>query len=240
MPPWTAHPRMRGEHSATDSTPGIHAGSSPHARGAPRRSSPLRLRPGLIPACAGSTSSTVVASPRTWAHPRMRGEHGGGGGPVTFRPGSSPHARGARPVPRGVNVRRRLIPACAGSTRPCWGRILPLWAHPRMRGEHVTGAEYVVHTPGSSPHARGAPITPDADPLNKRLIPACAGSTPLWTPPSCPTRAHPRMRGEHADPGARRRDVAGSSPHARGAHRDHPHQPGFTRLIPACAGSTAG
>ena len=51
------HPRIRGEHTRTSTTPRGHPGSSPHTRGA--RSSPRRssASAGIIPAYAGSTST---------------------------------------------------------------------------------------------------------------------------------------------------------------------------------------
>ena len=54
----SAHPRMRGEHGCQRGDVLRRAGSSPHARGARRCTDPHRRKGGLIPACAGSTSST--------------------------------------------------------------------------------------------------------------------------------------------------------------------------------------
>ncbi len=52
----TAHPRMRGEHIRWNNGSARAEGSSPHARGAPCPSHPLRCGGWLIPACAGSTT----------------------------------------------------------------------------------------------------------------------------------------------------------------------------------------
>ena len=54
-PPWD-HPRMRGEHNARHIGYAVCEGSSPHARGAPRRLFCPLARRGIIPACAGSTT----------------------------------------------------------------------------------------------------------------------------------------------------------------------------------------
>ena len=51
------HPRMRGEHLYPDRFEALGKGSSPHARGAPSRSTAYRLLQGIIPACAGSTKA---------------------------------------------------------------------------------------------------------------------------------------------------------------------------------------
>ena len=49
------HPRMRGEHALLQSPMKPTVGSSPHARGARERRRAAHKRPGIIPACAGST-----------------------------------------------------------------------------------------------------------------------------------------------------------------------------------------
>ena len=110
------HPRMRGEHAASYPQSRSMRGSSPHARGAPRRPvrSPGRL--GIIPACAGSTLRIVVNVNEDWDHPRMRGEHAAVTFAVTHGGGSSPHARGARRTTALLPVAPGIIPACAGST----------------------------------------------------------------------------------------------------------------------------
>ena len=50
------HPRMRGEHLRSDMDKIKTMESSPHARGALRRLERVALAPGIIPACAGSTT----------------------------------------------------------------------------------------------------------------------------------------------------------------------------------------
>ncbi|EPD31454.1 hypothetical protein HMPREF9238_01228 [Gleimia europaea ACS-120-V-Col10b] len=69
------HPRMRGEHGLLPQSRDRLAGSSPHARGALRSSNGFSRRLGVIPACAGSTTSTSLKSHQKRGHPRMRGEH---------------------------------------------------------------------------------------------------------------------------------------------------------------------
>ena len=154
-------------------------GSSPHARGAPPeragrkrqwRDHPrmrgehleeghLRaLRVGIIPACAGSTARFK------WSKASLQG--------------SSPHARGAQ---RLANATERID-----------------GDHPRMRGEHAVGDALRIMVrgiipacagstfgssipaawrKGSSPHARGAPLSGAVDGNH--------------------VEDHPRMRGEH-------------------------------------------
>ena len=152
-----AHPRMRGEHKG----------------GPPSWQSIARL----IPACAGSTALPALWACSRRAHPRMRGEHADADPIPVKPPGSSPHARGARRGERGGEGRPGLIPACAGSTWSQSGTFPERGAHPRMRGEHLTGKRCCTGGRG--------------------LIPACAGSTQASHVEWHDVGAHPRMRGEH-------------------------------------------
>ena len=69
------HPRMCGEHIASNKLYNRPSGSSPHVRGALERvHGRCRLR-GIIPACAGSTSSSPSMLTILGDHPRMCGEH---------------------------------------------------------------------------------------------------------------------------------------------------------------------
>ena len=151
------HPRMRGEHAATEPKGWPEVGPSPHARGTRRRYGhrPRRMR--SIPACAGNTDDAMVERACRAVHPRMRGEHGDrlrlrdlGGGP-------SPHARGTRCGGAVGGLPRRSIPACAGNTA-AWS-IRRWWraVHPRMRGEHLILKDKKTGGDGPSPHARGTP-----------------------------------------------------------------------------------
>ena len=70
----------------------------------------------IIPAYAGSTTSSARMDDRAWDHPRIRGEHKAASGTVSKALGSSPHTRGARLRRRVELGLRRIIPAYAGST----------------------------------------------------------------------------------------------------------------------------
>ena len=88
------HPRMRGEHLLGIAIPSFPSGSSPHARGTPSMVVSFLVSLGIIPACAGNTSSMVHVISLRRDHPRMRGEHRAGDVPRRTCWGSSPHARG--------------------------------------------------------------------------------------------------------------------------------------------------
>ena len=153
------HPRIRGEHGT-----GIIGG------GAAER---------IIPAYAGSTRRAGSRTPRSGDHPRIRGEHLRIRRPSRLAEGSSPHTRGAHPLPRPERLGRRIIPAYAGSTRLRARTVLLNPDHPRIRGEH-----------------RRRRLDPDE---HRRIIPAYAGSTLLAIVVQLVDEDHPRIRGEHVD-----------------------------------------
>src|SRR5664280_119110 len=111
-----------------------------------------------------------------------------------------------------------LIPADAGSTLEP-GVLVPqlLGSSPRTRGAHVKALALVFHV---------------------GLIPASAGSTRLNAHQDMQRRAHPRVRGEHAETCQRAPKVEGSSPRPRGAQGECNDTRTRMGLIPASAGST--
>ena len=115
------HPRIRGEHSGAALSFWRRKGSSPHTRGAQPRESPGGLSHRIIPAYAGSTSVAVGSCPRSWDHPRIRGEHRGHHVVDVVGAGSSPHTRGALAAAAAGAGGAGIIPAYAGSTlgNPC-------------------------------------------------------------------------------------------------------------------------
>ena len=115
-PPCWDHPRMCGEHAWCRGYGLRRWGSSPHVRGARCGNGRRHGDAGIIPACAGSTSSSsndVVAS---WDHPRMCGEHAEPSPVQNRTAGSSPHVRGALGDAEHAQHSIGIIPACAGST----------------------------------------------------------------------------------------------------------------------------
>ena len=148
---------MRGENGGCRTDRKAEWGSSPHARGKPVVGFNPPLGFGLIPACAGKTTTVSAGLPRVRAHPRMRGENLIGLGFTHICEGSSPHARGKHRAISRPKPTVRLIPACAGKT---WIKSAYEWvtrAHPRMRGENIKGMHNEHTEWGSSPHARGKP-----------------------------------------------------------------------------------
>ena len=151
------HPRVRGEHVSGETIRALATGSSPRARGAQSGLEILRRRPGIIPACAGSTWCCVQSEYDTGDHPRVRGEHAWTYRKSVSSPGSSPRARGAQSR---------------------FGRVQEHYGdHPRVRGEHCSTEIRIPSAGGSSPRARGAPHACGRGPPTPGIIPACAGST---------------------------------------------------------------
>ena len=132
----SAHPRLRGEHTARWSSISVTLGSSPPTRGTPLSARYPEPAEWLIPAYAGNTLVAVRRCLLLSAHPRLRGEHCFGASVTSVNWGSSPPTRGTRRSRHRSEILRRLIPAYAGNT--C-SRIAPRRtrpAHPRLRGEH--------------------------------------------------------------------------------------------------------
>ena len=153
-------------------------------------------------------------------------------------PGSSPRVRGTRhrwPIPFG---RRGIIPACAGNTACVWRGPRRPRDHPRVCGEHpeVDGL-YLSHL-GSSPRVRGTPLMEPVSAHVSGIIPACAGNTTRGPAASSPARDHPRVCGEHVEPGDDASPLKGSSPRVRGTLRQFRDPIDVRGIIPACAGNT--
>ncbi len=74
----------------------------------------------------------------------------------------------------------------------------PTLAHPRLRGEHQDALPDMNPGHGSSPSTRGAPAYLEVSNGTIRLIPVYAGSTTFRARAFRCSRAHPRLRGEHA------------------------------------------
>ena len=175
-----AHPRSRGENeSAMFGVPPL-LGSSPLARGKLKAFGERPLASRLIPARAGKTSGTRVASLRATAHPRSRGENMPQAVARSLGQGSSPLARGKRSVLRARRLRCGSSPLARGKRtfrRPSSQRS---GAHPRSRGENFSGVLSVIVVSGSSPLARGKLDGGGASRPVMGLIPARAGKT-RWT-----------------------------------------------------------
>ena len=233
-----AHPRSRGENRLDAHVAVIGFGSSPLTRGKPGAGLELDLRPRLIPAHAGKTSSPPSWEPGRAAHPRSRGENFLIVNVERKVDGSSPLTRGKRSNGRSRRHRGRLIPAHAGKTVAIEGGSLTYKAHPRSRGENAGVGELAERGAGSSPLTRGKRDRIGSCRYEARLIPAHAGKT-LCRGWHCHGRgAHPRSRGENSPCTTSWLIRLGSSPLTRGKRHEVRGQGCAAGLIPAHAGKT--
>ena len=152
-------------------------GSSPHVRGTHALVVDDLLAGGIIPACAGNTSTRYVPRPRHRDHPRMCGEHSATALIASLNSGSSPHVRG---TPFGFvdfAFASGIIPACAGNTVLCSSFDGSARDHPRLCGEHLCRLGIRGALQGSSPHVRGTQADACRSDCEHGIIPACAGNT---------------------------------------------------------------
>ena len=193
-----AHPRSRGENTATTARSPAWPGSSPLTRGKLEDMCGVSLSRGLIPAHAGKTPTGARGPASCRAHPRSRGENRWGRGFAGREAGSSPLTRGKRLASRVCIVIRGLIPAHAGKTVLRVLRAGACAAHPRSRGENSPTNAFTAVPAGSSPLTRGKLCVRHAHDGKRGLIPAHAGKTSAFDAARSARAAHPRSRGENA------------------------------------------
>ena len=153
--------------------------------------------------------------------------------------GSSPLARGLPATARHQVAPRGIIPARAGFTAPSPWSTARAEDHPRSRGVYGRTPLYPGPGRGSSPLARGLPVSLRR-PLNTAgIIPARAGFTPKHIAGRAPHMDHPRSRGVYNISDDDPAGEGGSSPLARGLRRAAARVPVVPGIIPARAGFTA-
>ena len=163
----------------------LETGSSPRVRGAAIDVPKASIAPGIIPACAGSSSRQSRRAPAGRDHPRACGE---------------------QELPRcGAVDDLGIIPARAGNS--LWRRLSRQGSrdHPRACGEQVFPLRAFVIEPESSPRVRGAAAHRADDSDGLGIIPACAGSSPRTFFNADVPGSSPRVRGAA---GAARADEA--------------------------------
>ena len=91
----------------------------------------------IIPARAGFTLAHFETFPAWPDHPRSRGVYTGTAGDDACLGGSSPLARGLRPLGSPQRGPARIIPARAGFTEVRFLSSLMVTDHPRSRGVYL-------------------------------------------------------------------------------------------------------
>ena len=232
------HPRSRGVYCARGGRGDGMEGSSPLARGLPRRPSTHARAHRIIPARAGFTTPRRGSWRGRPDHPRSRGVYPEARASWSATLGSSPLARGL--LWSGVKAvwDGRIIPARAGFTSALPGPRGRCSDHPRSRGVYVIVKVTQDAGTGSSPLARGLRAGGRCSCRRRRIIPARAGFTDPVASSIPGLEDHPRSRGVYGRIWSTLSAPSGSSPLARGL-RDAPLKAGARqRIIPARAGFT--
>ena len=128
------HPRSRGVYTGWRGHSFCGWGSSPLARGLPRRRPGRELRRRIIPARAGFTVERWESAAGARDHPRSRGVYETTVCTASWMPGSSPLARGLPRRRSPGHTVWRIIPARAGFTTCFSSLASPRRDHPRSRG----------------------------------------------------------------------------------------------------------
>ena len=152
--------------------------------------------------------------------------------------GSPPLARGVQTTVTDIDFSIRITPACAGSTNVQVPHKLSDKDHPRLRGEYTFVNSFNPQLTGSPPLARGVRTTINLCSIERRITPACAGSTCRTHEGLEAVEDHPRLRGEYEYYTVIAWEIWGSPPLARGVLIIWTISPPLTRITPACAGST--
>ena len=238
--PHSDHPRSRGVYSSQLSGSTIMRGSSPLARGLRRTGRGRRRLHGIIPARAGFTEEVEAILVEQADHPRSRGVYLWDRRARDHDPGSSPLARGLRPVGARHGREAGIIPARAGFTLRATSQASTCPDHPRSRGVYPADETLGGPVLGSSPLARGLLAVIGRHSVRVGIIPARAGFTWRCSCSVPGTWDHPRSRGVYPAAGAPRSAGWGSSPLARGLLAAGVLCEHTAGIIPARAGFTAG
>ena len=170
-------------------------GSSPLARGLLNGSGVMKPADRIIPARAGFTRRGTAKRSGPRDHPRSRGVYGGVVEGDDAVAGSSPLARGLRPLHDGADAVAGIIPARAGFTARPTACSRGRTDHPRSRGVYRITASAHGDLSGSSPLARGLRSPSGRRSHDGGIIPARAGFTMVYILKCHNIPDHPRSRG---------------------------------------------
>ena len=192
-----AYPRRCGENEAALGKTATLHGLPPQVRGEPPHIVPGVREPGLTPAGAGRTDSTLRIRCALSAYPRRCGENVGGHATAIDQAGLPPQVRGERRVLSTVLDLTGLTPAGAGRTGWWPLRLLGRWAYPRRCGENCKTISPLSPTAGLPPQVRGEQRHVKDVRYVEGLTPAGAGRTGSCPSGSWRCGAYPRRCGEN-------------------------------------------
>ncbi len=211
-------------------------GRSPRVRGSPKQRLSMPGRRGSIPACAGEPPSAGRTNDRSTVDPRVCGGAMRDPDRAARAVGRSPRVRGSRDTGRGLELRARSIPACAGEPRPPAARRRAPRVDPRVCGGAFQLAVYLERVQGRSPRVRGSPRCQEYAGSTARSIPACAGEPATTTRGRCSIGVDPRVCGGARGCRRPRWTHRGRSPRVRGSRCSSRRARRGAGSIPACAG----
>ena len=232
------HPRSRGVYGAWTSCHRYAAGSSPLARGLPRRRQQHGGRAGIIPARAGFTPSSSWSRAAVRDHPRSRGVYAMMDAAIRDRTRIIPARAGFTASARRARVGASDHPRSRGVYRRSRPGVLADRDHPRSRGVYNSRSFPYRTVVGSSPLARGLPVARRPRSPAGGIIPARAGFTGGHHDPGPEAQDHPRSRGVYQVGRQGGAMKGGSSPLARGLRPEVAVNEFAARIIPARAGFT--
>ena len=91
--------------------------------------------------------------------------------------GSPPLARGTEYYAKIESGEEGITPACAGNSLYVCFISMPVWDHPRLRGEQTLWIVRSKRELGSPPLARGTDNKAVEKVMKSRITPACAGNS---------------------------------------------------------------
>ena len=135
----------------------------------------------ITPADAGKTTVNNLRQRVNEDHPRGCGENKVDFALAFPQRGSPPRMRGKRTEFATGAVRDRITPADAGKTRCDAARSAVSEDHPRGCGENRYGVTRQSASIGSPPRMRGKPSLPTYPRSRRRITPADAGKTKIFS-----------------------------------------------------------
>ena len=152
--------------------------------------------------------------------------------------GSSLRVQGQPVDAEAVPDLSRIIPACAGTTAAAVARDWAPPDHPCVCRDNSAVPPPPPPAQGSSLRVQGQRVPPAHGLVIRRIIPACAGTTPLSSPRVPRHTDHPCVCRDNAEAGADCQGTRGSSLRVQGQPLEAISAGVLFRIIPACAGTT--
>ena len=179
-PPFSKHPRLRGEDGHCLNFKVIVVETPPLTRGRPDIDSGLIHSVGNTPAYAGKTGRPLTPATRPRKHPRLRGEDKSWNHHHCRRSETPPLTRGRQQAARRLRRRDGNTPAYAGKTSRTTALSARSRKHPRLRGEDDDKRRPLGEVSETPPLTRGRLSRKFRRRTSLGNTPAYAGKTPTF------------------------------------------------------------